>query len=249
MDSFLKTESAMRLAKRLAMMSALSRRQAEEAILRGEVQVDGVTIQTPVFLVEKTNCITLKGQILKEPDSIQIWRFYKPIETIVTRVDPQQRTTIYDCLPQWADDQRCISVGRLDYLSEGLLLLTNTPKVASFLERSDWVRCYQVWVRGRLHTDLLSELQQGCCIDGVFYDPCRIYLLDQQQGCFLLEFHLKEGKNREIRKMCSFAHLFVLSLTRISFGPFELDDLQSCQYEEVPQDIIVSLGLHNLSDN
>jgi 23S rRNA pseudouridine2605 synthase len=180
---------------------------------------------------------------LKQP--ARLWCYHKPRGLVTTARDPQGRPTVFDALPK--DLPRVISVGRLDLNSEGLLLLTNDGELARNLElpSGGWVRRYRVRVRGAVEAQSLRNLSQGITIDGMNYGPVEAKLERQQESNAWLGFALKEGKNREIRRICEHLGWPVSRLIRVAFGPFELGDLEAGAVAEVPAGSIASLIAEN----
>jgi len=227
-------EKGERIAKRLARAGLCSRRDAERWIAEGRVKVDGKVLTTPAFLVTESSQIVVDGQPVKEAERTRLWRYHKPSGLVTSHKDEKGRITVFDRLP--ADMPRVISVGRLDLTSEGLLLLTNDGALARRLElpATGWVRRYRVRVHGVPDPAQLVALERGVTIDGVAYGPIKA-LLDRQQGANAwLTVGLKEGKNREIRKVMEHLGWSVSRLIRIAYGPFQLGLLEPGAVEEVP---------------
>lgn len=237
-------EKGERIAKRLARAGLCSRRDAERWIAEGRVKVDGKLLTKPGVLVTEDSVIIVDGQPLKEPERTRLWRYHKPSGLVTSHKDPQGRTTVFERLP--ADMPRVISVGRLDLTSEGLLLLTNDGELARRLElpSTGWVRRYRVRVHGVPDPAKLLELERGIMVDGIAYGPIKA-MLDRQQGANAwLTVGLKEGKNREIRKVMEHLGWSVSRLIRIAYGPFQLGLLAEGTVEEVqPKALKEQLGL------
>lgn len=217
-----------RLSPYLATCTELSRRSADKAILDGRIHQNGVLVSD--FYVEATDGLTLDGKpILKQTDhEVILWAYNKPAYQIVTRNDPYERYSVFEALADLTSG-RLVSVGRLDYESEGLLLLTNTPALAHALETSRLPRTYHIWVRGRLKNTDLSHIVQGCCLDGIVYRPCEASIVKYHARTNHTELliTLDEGKKREVRVLMSALGTHVDRLIRLSFGPFHLNDLKS----------------------
>ena len=227
-----------RIAKRLARAGICSRRDAEKLIADGKVAVNGKVLDTPAFLVGATDRIVVAGQLVPEAEKARVWRYHKPAGLVTTHRDPQGRSTVFEKLP--ADMPRVISVGRLDLNSEGLLLLTNDGELARSLElpAAGWVRRYRVRVHGTIDPETLVPLERGITIDGVKYGPIKA-VLDRQQGANAwLTISLKEGKNREIRRVMEHLGLPVTRLIRVAYGPFQLGTLEQGAADEVPAKIV-----------
>lgn len=223
-----------RIAKRLARAGLCSRRDAERWIEAGRVKVDGKVLTTPAFVVTDANRIEVDGRLLPEADRPRLWRYHKPPGELVTARDPQGRRTIFESLPKGMP--RVVSVGRLDFMSEGLLLLTNDGGLARKLElpANGWTRRYRARVHGAVDEERLAEIAKGVTVDGVRYGPIRAHLDRQQRSNAWLDISLTEGKNREVRRVLAHLDLPVVRLIRISFGPFHLGELERGTIEEVP---------------
>ncbi len=227
-------EKGERIAKRLARAGLCSRRDAERWIAEGRVSVDGKKLDTPATLVTEASLIMVDGKPLPTADRTRLWRYHKPAGLVTSHKDPQGRTTVFERLPD--DMPRVISVGRLDLNSEGLLLLTNDGELARRLElpSTGWLRRYRVRVHGTPDPAQLAALEKGITVDGVTYGSIKA-VLDRQQGANAwLTVGLKEGKNREIRKVMDHLGWSVSRLIRIAYGPFQLGLLPSAEAEEVP---------------
>jgi 23S rRNA pseudouridine2605 synthase len=233
-----------RIAKVLARAGVCSRREAERWILEGRVAVDNVVLTTPAFLVTEQSMIVVDGKPIRDTEPTRVWRYHKPIGLLTTHNDPQGRPTVFDTLPPALG--RVISVGRLDYNSEGLLLLTNDGGLARRLEMPStaWTRRYRVRVHGRPSEDDLAKLAKGITIDGVRYGSIEAEL-DRQQGANAwVTLALNEGKNREIRKVMEHLGWPVTRLIRVAYGPFQLGNLEKGRVEEVTGRVLVDqLGL------
>ncbi|MBF0305713.1 MAG: rRNA pseudouridine synthase [Alphaproteobacteria bacterium] len=222
-----------RIAKRLARAGLCSRREAERWIGEGRVAVNGKVLDTPAVTVGETDIVVVDGKPLPEAEKTRLWRFHKRAGLMTTHSDPEGRLTVFEKLPE--DMPRVISIGRLDYSSEGLLLLTNDGGLARQLElpSTGWVRRYRVRVHGIVDPVILLGLEKGVTIDGQSYGPIKA-LLDRQQGSNAwLTVSLREGKNREIRKVMEHLGWTVTRLIRVAYGPFQLGVLGEGEVEEV----------------
>lgn len=228
-----------RIAKAIARSGFCSRRDAERIIAEGRVTLNGKLLDTPAINVTEKDRISIDGQPLAKRSEVQLWRYHKPKGRVTTHRDPQGRPTVFEALPE--DMPRVISVGRLDLNTEGLLLLTNDGDLARHLESPStaWLRRYRVRVHGRVDQAMLDRLGSGVEIDGVKYGPIDAKL-DRVQGANAwLTLGLREGKNREVRKIMEHLGLEVGRLIRLSFGPFQLGDLSTGAVEEVKRRILV----------
>ena len=227
-----------RIAKVLARSGLSSRREAETIIQAGRVTVNGKTINSPALNVLPSDRITVDGKELAQPDPPRLWRYYKPRGLVTTERDPQGRATIFSKLPD--NLPRVLSVGRLDINTEGLLLLTNDGGLKRYLElpETGWLRRYRVRAYGRPDQRKLLELKKGITLEDVHYRGVDVDVERQQGGNVWLTISLREGKNREVKKLLSYVGLEVNRLIRLSFGPFQLGNLETGAVEEVPRRVL-----------
>ncbi len=223
-----------RIAKVLARAGVCSRRDAERLIAEGRVAVDGQVLATPAFKVKAGAKISVDGKPVKEPERARLFRYHKPKGLVTTHRDEKGRATVFENLPPGMP--RVISIGRLDYNSEGLLLLTNDGELARKLElpSSGWIRRYRVRVFGKLTQADLDRLLKGIEIEGVKYQPVEAKMDRQQGGNAWATIALKEGKNREVRRLMEHIGVKVNRLIRVTFGPFHLGQLKEGDADEIP---------------
>lgn len=225
-----------RVAKIIARAGACSRRDAEAWIAEGRVAVNGEVLTSPAVALGPADQISIDGAPLAERQRTRLFLFHKPRGLVTTNKDPEGRATIFDYLHQHAPEApRLMSVGRLDINTEGLLLLTNDGGLARILElpATGWLRRYRVRANGETDQAILDGLAKGVTIDGLRYAGIEA-TLDRQQGanCWLT-LGLREGKNREIKRVLEHLGLAVNRLIRISFGPFQLGEIEEGKIEEV----------------
>lgn len=228
----------MRIAKAIAHAGLCSRRDAEAWIDAGRVAVNGKVLATPAYLVKLGDKISVDGKPLPQAASTRLWRYHKPRGLVTSHKDPQGRKTVFQALPPGLP--RVVSVGRLDINTEGLLLLTTDGELARHLElpSTGWLRRYRVRAYGRVAREALEALREGVTIDGVHYGPVEARI-DREQGANLwLSIALREGKNREVKKIAEHLGLTVNRLIRVSFGPFALGDLTQGAVEEVKRKVL-----------
>jgi 23S rRNA pseudouridine2605 synthase len=228
-----KTSTGERIAKRIARSGLCSRRDAERLIADGRVAVNGKRLDGPAVTVTDADRITVDGKVLPEIEPTRLWRYHKPKGLVTTNRDPQGRPTVFAKLPETLP--RVLAIGRLDINTEGLLLLTNDGGLARVLElpSTGWLRRYRVRAHGTVSQDQLDGLKGGVTVEGVTYGPIEARLERQQGANVWLDFALREGKNREVKKVLEALGLNVNRLIRVSYGPFMLRDLAPGAIEEV----------------
>lgn len=233
-----------RIARRMARAGVASRRAAEAMIAEGRVSVNGQVIGSPALNVTARDRILVDGQPLAAPEPPRLWRYYKPVGLVTSERDEKGRETVFSRLP--AELPRVVSVGRLDLNSEGLLLLTNDGALKRRLElpTTGWLRKYRVRAHGDATDAMLEPLRRGIAVDGERFQPMTVSL-DRQQGANVwLTVALREGRNREVRRALEAVGLTVNRLIRVSYGPFQLGELQPGEVEEVrPKTMREQLGL------
>jgi 23S rRNA pseudouridine2605 synthase len=203
-------------------------------IAEGRVQIDGELITSPARNVTENNVIQVDGKPLGQPEPARLWRYHKPTGLVTTHKDEKGRPTVFANLPKSLG--RVVSVGRLDYNSEGLLLLTNDGEIARRLEipSAGWVRKYRARLFGKVTQADLDKLATGVTIAGVAYGPI-VADIERSKGVYSwATVSLKEGKNREVKRVMESLGLKVARLIRISYGPFQLGQLAEGQTEEIP---------------
>ncbi|MBV7256493.1 rRNA pseudouridine synthase [Pacificimonas sp. WHA3] len=214
-----------RIAKLMARAGAGSRREVERMIGEGRVALNGKVLASPALNLKSLAGVTLDGNALEKKARTGLWLFHKPPGCLTTSHDPKGRKTVFDLLP--ADLPRLMPIGRLDYNTEGLLILTNDGGLKREMElpRNAVQRRYRVRVFGDVAQERLEALADGVTIEGVRYRSIEANM-DRRSGRYAwLSVALTEGKNREIRRVMEHLDLQTARLIRIGFGPFELDDL------------------------
>jgi 23S rRNA pseudouridine2605 synthase len=228
-----------RIAKALARAGLCSRREAERWIAQGRVSVNGEVLASPARDVGPRDRILVDGNELPAVEPPRLWRYHKPKGLVTTHKDPQGRKTVFDTLPEHLP--RVVSVGRLDVNTEGLLLLTNDGALARHLElpSTGWMRRYRVRAHGTIAQEALDRLKGGVEIAGVRYGPIEASLDKPQGSNVWLKIGLREGKNREVRTILEHLGLTVNRLIRVSFGPFQLLDLEPGGVEAVRRRVLI----------
>ncbi|MEZ5859552.1 MAG: pseudouridine synthase [Geminicoccaceae bacterium] len=232
-----------RIAKRIARAGYCSRRDAERLVQEGRVSVDGRTVESPALNVTGEQEIRIDGERLKAAEPARLFRYHKPAGVVTTAHDPEGRPTVTDKLRVRTADgslPRLMPVGRLDFSSEGLLLLTNDGGLKRLLElpATGWLRRYRVRVYGNVDRTALQALADGIEVEGVRYGPIRAEEESRTGANAWLRVGLREGKNREVRRVLGHLGLEVSRLIRTAYGPFQLGRLARGDVEEVTPKVL-----------
>ena len=219
-----------RLNKAMSMLGICSRRDADKYISNKSVYVNNVLVNNLGEKVNNGDVITVNGIKYKFKDKFKtrVWIYNKPSGLVTTHKDEKNRETVFDSISD-VIGRRVISVGRLDLNSEGLLLLTNDGEFSRYAESpsTGWERHYRVRFFGNINDDIIRRVTNGIIIDGIKYSPIKIINISDNKGlnkwCTCI---LKEGKNREIRRIFNYFGLQVNKLIRIKYGPYELGNLK-----------------------
>ncbi|MDB5589738.1 MAG: RNA-binding protein, partial [Enterovirga sp.] len=227
-----------RIAKVIARAGICSRRDAEALIEAGRVTLDGERVLSPALNVAQDARIAVDGEPLPLRERTRLWLFHKPRGLVTTFRDPQARPTVFESLPE--EMPRVVAIGRLDINTEGLLLLTNDGGLAKVIAHPEtgWTRRYRVRARGDVTQAELDRLRDGITIDDINYGPVEATLDRQQGDNTWISLALREGKNREVKRILEHLGLQVNRLIRLSFGPFQLGDLESGLVEEVKTKVL-----------
>ena len=224
---------SVRIAKYIADSGIASRRAAEDMISAGRISVNGVVIDTPVFFVDNDDVVALDGRTITLRTETELYAFHKPLNTMTTLRDPHGRKTIYDCLPP--EYRNLKYVGRLDYKTTGLLLLTNDGDLARklTLPSSNIPRTYIATVNG---TDFskLDNARRGITVDGVKYSP----MIIEEIGSNNLRITITEGKKYEVRIVLRACGCPVRKLHRVSYGNITLGNLGVGKIKKISQKTI-----------
>lgn len=209
-----------RIAKFIADSGITSRRGAEQLIANGAVTVNGEKIDTPVRFVDETDEIKINGKRIEKRSQTKLYAFHKPINTMTTTHDPHGRNTIYDVLP--AEYRNLRYVGRLDYKTTGLLLMTNDGLLARKLTQPD-SKIPRVYVADVIGNNMskLDKARRGITIDGIKYRPMKIEIMPDKK----LRITVIEGKKNEIRIVLKHCGLPVRTLHRIMYGPISIKNI------------------------
>ena len=229
-----------RIAKLLARAGIASRREVERMIGEGRVALNGVALDTPATLLPSLHGVTVDGEPVKAAAPAKLFLYHKPSGLLTTERDPKGRPTIYDKLP--ADLPRVMPVGRLDLNTEGLLLLTTDGEFKRQLElpATGVERSYRARAYGAVTQAQLEDLAEGVEIEGVRYGSIDANLERRTGANVWIELRLREGKNREVRRVLEYLGLKVSRLIRTAYGPFVLADLPPGEVVEVRQHDLVA---------
>ncbi len=244
-----------RIAKVMARAGVCSRRDAEKLIADGRVKVNGKTITSPALNVLASDKVVVDGKILPSREQTRLFLYHKPKGLVTTHKDEQGRSTVFDELPK--DLPRVVSVGRLDLNTEGLLLLTNDGGLSRHLELPDtgWKRKYRVRVNGKVNPTRLASLKSGITVEGVRYKSIEAKLEEQPEerehagANSWISITLREGKNREIRRVMEALGLKVTRLIRTDYGPFTLGKMPRGAVSEVSVGVMRSHISQYFEDN
>ncbi|MCB9983806.1 MAG: rRNA pseudouridine synthase [Rhodospirillales bacterium] len=229
-----------RIAKVMARAGLCSRREAERWIEAGRVVVNGTRLHSAACVVRPGDRVEVDGKVLGGADETRLFLYHKPVGLVTSHKDEQGRRTVFEALPEGLP--RLISVGRLDLNSEGLLLLTNDGGLSRYLElpSTAWSRRYRVRVMGKVDEAQLADLKHGITVEGVQYKGIEATLeaavkkeAGKGKANQWVSVTLREGKNREIRRVMEALGLQVNRLIRVGYGPFELGKLAEGVVQEV----------------
>ena len=204
-------------------------------IAEGRIALNGEKLTTPATLLQDLAGVTVDGKPVRPAAETRLFRFYKPQGTITAERDPKGRATIYDRLPPGLP--RVMPVGRLDFMTEGLLLLTNDGELKRQLElpKTGVVRTYRARAHGHVTQAQLERLAEGVTIDGIHYRSINANLERRTGSNCWVEMSLAEGKNREVRRVLAHLGLQVSRLIRTAYGPLTLAGLEPGDADEVSQ--------------
>tara|TARA_B100000579_G_scaffold297980_1_gene248007 strand:+ start:201 stop:902 length:702 start_codon:yes stop_codon:yes gene_type:complete len=223
----------MRIAKFIANAGFCSRREAEKLIKDKIVKINKNLCLHPSETVDVNDKITIGKKILQMQGTIRLWKMYKPIKYICTTKDDRNRKIIFDLIPK--ELPRMISIGRLDFMSEGLLLFTNSGEYSRNLElpRRGYERVYRVCINGKIEKKDIEKVNKGIKIDNINYNKIKIKIDKINKDYTWIIAKLKEGKNREIRNICKYFSWNIVKLIRIQYGPYKLENLKEGKIEEI----------------
>ena len=226
-------KSEIRISRCLAKAGLASRREAEKLILNGRVTLNEETVFDPWRNCTKKDVLKLDGIIVSQAISTVLHLLHKPRGYLSTSKDTMGRKTIFDLIDTKLE--HLMIIGRLDYNSEGLMILTNNGQLKRFLElpKNKFERIYKVKIRGHLTISNLRRIEKGISLEGLNYKPINVRVLASNKSHSWIEMILTEGKNREIRKILASFNITVVRLIRNTFGSFKLDNLQTGESKQL----------------
>ncbi len=239
---------SVRINKALADAGVCSRRKAEELITSAKVSVNGNIVTELSFKVLPHDVLCVDGQEVKRSLTRCYLLLHKPVQTMCTASDPEGRDTVFDILPEKWRNKRLFSVGRLDYFSEGVLILTDDGDFAQKLSHPshNFTKTYRVLIREEVSPALLKTMQSGMTLkEGEKLAPVEVQVVrppNAQTSTTLLEMTLSQGINRQIRRMCRDLGLTIFKLIRIAQGPVLLGDLEAGAVRELTKAEIKALN-------
>lgn len=242
----MKQANQIRLQKYIADCGVTSRRKAENLIVEGKVKVnDEIVVELGTKVDPLTDVVSVNGEII---DIMSVDHVYlvmnKPRSCVTTVSDPEGRKTVMDLVPI---KTRVFPVGRLDYLSEGLLLLTNDGDFANMVmhPRFEVTKVYEVKVFGRVGEGLLNKLKAGIVSHDGVLKPKSVRIIEQLPSKTWLEFRLNEGKNREIRRICEACGVTIDKLRRVAIGSLSIDQIKPGQWEYITKtELLKKVGIN-----
>ena len=226
----------MRLQKYLAGCGVASRRKAEELIARGLVSVNGEVVTQMGTLVSPGDEVAVEGRVVRPEEEKRYILYYKPVGEVTTVSDPQGRPTVLDHFRDYP--VRLYPVGRLDFDSEGLLILTNDGELTQRLTHPshEVEKRYIARVSNRLGGEQLHALRAGVMLDGRKTAPAKVRVLREDPFSTDLLITIHEGRNRQIRRMVEAVGHQVVRLKRVQYGALALGDLERGQWRELRPD-------------
>lgn len=224
----------MRINQYLAHCGLCSRRKAEEYILQGKVTLNGEIVKSLATIVNNGDIVEHNGKKIVPENNFVYYMLNKPKGYLSSASDDRNRPTVLNIVK---DNNRIYPVGRLDYNTEGLLLLTNDGDWANKVihPRNNIEKTYEVLLKTKPTSSQIAVLQHGMLIDGVPVKPSRLGKVTNSDGLFRIEISVMEGKNREIRKLFDNAKCKIFALKRISIGKLKLGDLGTKQYRKLSE--------------
>lgn len=226
----------MRINKYIAQAGFASRRKADELIVNGNVKVNGAVMKEPGYDVQDGDKVTVNGKLIQGEEKKEYVLINKPLGVVTTVEDDKDRLTVMDVVKDI--DARLFPVGRLDYNTSGALIMTNDGDLAYRIAhpKHEVYKTYRAKVRGVLSNERAARLRKGVDIGGFVTAPAKVEIIKGVKGCTLVEISIREGRNRQVRKMFAAVGNPVLELERISIGEVRLGHLRPGHYRKLTKD-------------
>ncbi|MCL2774138.1 MAG: rRNA pseudouridine synthase [Oscillospiraceae bacterium] len=225
----------MRIQKYLSECGVMSRRNAEDAVMRGRVEINGKKAVVGQKVVPEIDEVMVDGIIIgQNKNSKKIYMMmYKPAGIVTTMSDEQDRVCVADILKSAQIEERVYPVGRLDMYSEGLLILTNDGEVANKLmhPKNEISKIYHITLKGELSQDTIKKLSEPIEVDGRMTSPAKVEIIELKNGKTKLRIEISEGRNRQIRRMCENLNLIIIKLKRVCIGKLNVGTLKPGQFK------------------
>lgn len=220
----------MRINKYIALAGIASRRKAEELITQGKVKVNGKVVVNLATDVSSSDTVTCEGKFIRPASNYVYYKLHKPKGYVTTVSDDKDRKTIMSLMR--GVHARVFPVGRLDYETEGLLLLTNDGDLSNTLTKpnSEIPKTYVAQIEGKITNDEIKQLSSGVDIGGYVTKPCSVIRLDSNATSTRLEITITEGKNKQVRKMLAAVNKVITFLKRVQIGEIRLGGLSRGEY-------------------
>ena len=220
-----------RISKYLSSAGICSRRDAEKLIIEKKIKINNQICVHPSHKVSDLDVIKVNNKIVKKINEVEVWKLCKPIKYICSTKDNLGRKKIFDLLPK--NIGKLISVGRLDYMSEGLILLTNNGDYSRYLEHpsSNIERIYRVCLNGNVQNTDLQKINKGITIQEINYKKIKVAFEKKLKNHSWLIFKLKEGKNREIRNICNYFSWNIVKLIELDMALISLENLKKGNFK------------------
>lgn len=228
----------MRINKYIAQAGIASRRKADELIVNGNVKVNGAVMKEPGYDVQEGDKVTVNGRQIEGEEKKQYFLINKPLGVVTTVEDDKDRLTVMDVVKDV--DARLFPVGRLDYNTSGALIMTNDGELAYRIAhpKHEVYKTYRAKVAGVLSNERAARLRRGVDIGGFKTAPAKVEIIKGMKGCTIVEISIREGRNRQVRKMFSAVGNPVQELERVSIGEVRLGHLKPGHYRKLTKEEI-----------
>ncbi len=220
----------MRINKYIATAGVASRRKAEELIAQGKIKVNGKVVLNLATDVSSFDTVTCEGKLIKPTNNFVYYKLHKPKGYVTTVSDDKDRKTIMSLMR--GVHARVFPVGRLDYETEGLLLLTNDGDLSNILTKpnSEISKTYIAQIEGKITNEEIKQLSSGVDIGGYVTKPCSVVRLEANEHSSRIEISITEGKNKQVRKMLAAVGKEITFLKRVQIGEIRLGGLSRGEY-------------------